>query len=142
MMDADDLEKSFANRQTMIRPSAVLPAERLEQLQFANLLLCRLGTTPVTPCLLVNQPTQAVRQVPLRDGLSLGRGKTAGLQFDLAELSKQHLAFHECGPDDWEVEDLSSSNGTFLNRERVEGRQPLNSGDIIEAGGQLFLFLT
>lgn len=141
-MDTDDLEKSFANQRTIIGPSASLPAARLEQLQFANLLLSRLGSTPSTPCLLVNQPANAVREVSLIDGLSFGRGEAASMQFDLPEMSKQHLTFHECGPDDWELEDLDSSNGTFLNRERVQGRQPLNSGDVIEAGGQLFLFLT
>jgi|GEM_PF-4987614 len=141
-MNPDELEKSFAGQQTIIGPSAKLPTARLEQLQYANLLLSRLQRTPATPCLLMDDAAKTVHEFHLADGIRLGRGSAADLRFDLPHLSKSHLAFHECAPDDWELEDLQSSNGTFINRQRVEGRQPLNSGDVIEAGGQLFLFIT
>ena len=42
---------------------------------------------------------------------------------------------------DAEIEDLESADGTFVNRERIVAPRALPSGDIIEAGGRLFLYV-
>jgi pSer/pThr/pTyr-binding forkhead associated (FHA) protein len=35
----------------------------------------------------------------------------------------------------WVVEDLGSTNGTFVNEERVDGRRRLRDGDMVKVGG-------
>ena len=39
---------------------------------------------------------------------------------------------------DLSVEDLGSTNGTYVNQELVVGRQQLERGDIVQVGGVLF----
>ncbi|EAU69485.1 ggdef family protein [Stigmatella aurantiaca DW4/3-1] len=39
------------------------------------------------------------------------------------------------------VEDLGSTNGTYLNDQEVRQAQPLRSGDLIKVGGSIFKFL-
>jgi transcriptional regulator of acetoin/glycerol metabolism len=55
------------------------------------------------------------------------------------ETSRQHLAIRRrlAG---WQVEDLSSRNGTLVNGERIRAAT-LADGDLIEAGGTMLLFL-
>ena len=40
----------------------------------------------------------------------------------------------------WYVEDLGSTNGTYLNGEPLRGPQPLHAGDRIRIGDSLFTF--
>ena len=39
------------------------------------------------------------------------------------------------------VEDLKSTNGTYLNDQEVLQAQPLRSGDLVKVGGSIFKFL-
>jgi sigma-B regulation protein RsbU (phosphoserine phosphatase) len=73
--------------------------------------------------------------IPLdRDRISLGRSSVNELCYpDDAGLSRQHLALVR-DQDHWFVEDLGSKNGTLLNGQRIEHRQPFNSGDRVSAG--------
>ena len=48
-----------------------------------------------------------------------------------------HLPFET----DWLIADAGSKNGTYLGGRRIE-RAPLADGDLIEAGGTIFLFRT
>ena len=40
------------------------------------------------------------------------------------------------------VEDLGSTNGTYLNDEEIRELQPLRSGDLVKVGGAIFKFLS
>lgn len=64
----------------------------------------------------------------------LGRGPGCGLQIPSREASRNHaeVRFEEGR---FVLRDLGSTNGTFLNGERVEGVRPLRPGDRIEIGG-------
>jgi pSer/pThr/pTyr-binding forkhead associated (FHA) protein len=66
-----------------------------------------------------------------------GGGKKVDVKV-YAHVAPRHLAINHIG-DEWEVEDLGSSRGTFVNNERVT-RKILKKGDIITFGfdGQLF----
>jgi pSer/pThr/pTyr-binding forkhead associated (FHA) protein len=65
-----------------------------------------------------------------------GRESTCDLSFDDDTISSKHgrLFFKNLH---WWVEDLSSTNGTFLNNERVVSPTILISGDEIRIGNQL-----
>jgi pSer/pThr/pTyr-binding forkhead associated (FHA) protein len=48
-------------------------------------------------------------------------------------VSRRHARISRQG-DTYLIEDLGSTNGTFINAERVMGRVPLTAGDLIELG--------
>lgn len=63
----------------------------------------------------------------------VGRGEGVGLRIETQAVSRQHARLNWDGNQLW-VEDLASSNGTFLNGQRVTARQSLKGGDEIRLG--------
>jgi hypothetical protein len=62
-------------------------------------------------------------------------GRTAGNTVRLEEdsVSSRHAVVgFESGQ--WWVEDLQSTNGTYVNQTRVTGRVPLRPGDVVQFG--------
>ncbi len=53
-------------------------------------------------------------------------------------LSRDHFLI-EIDPPKCELRDLGSTNGTFVNDEKVDDRRSLGSGDLIAAGQSIFL---
>jgi serine phosphatase RsbU (regulator of sigma subunit) len=62
-----------------------------------------------------------------------GRQADADLQLNAREVSRRHARLLREG-NRWFLEDLGSSNGTFLNAERLIGRQPIHEADQIVIG--------
>ncbi len=52
-------------------------------------------------------------------------------------LSSRHARFVADGSD-LAVEDLGSTNGTYVNQEPITGRATLHRGDMVQVGGVLF----
>jgi len=78
-------------------------------------------------------PLAPVRVEPGRE-LTLGRSAECSLQLPVTGASRRHASITSR---DGHVllRDLGSTNGTFLNGERVEGEATLASGDRIRIGG-------
>lgn len=94
-------------------------------------------------CLVAIYGPKLGERVSLEDQeLTLGRGSDCDICVDLADVSRQHCRFSREG-DEVLVEDLSSTNGTFLNGEEIrEGhRVALKSRDLVKVGGAIFRFL-
>ena len=72
--------------------------------------------------------------------LTLGRDTSNGVQIGDATVSKKHCAI-EASHDSFELVDLDSHNGTFVNGIPVK-RRALVHGDIIRLGNSELLFLT
>ena len=70
----------------------------------------------------------------------IGRALDCDLRFDLAQLSRHHAAIHR-DQRTYAVEDLGSSNGTFVNGTPVESLTPVAVGDKIQLGTGLVLQL-
>lgn len=90
--------------------------------------------------------------VPLRkkagslwDHITLGRASTADIVVADPAVSSVHAHF-ALGVDDHpvSVQDVGSSNGTFLNREFLQPHMlvPLGSGDCIRFGQSVFYYVT
>lgn len=68
-----------------------------------------------------------------------GRSPDTGIVIDEKSVSRQHARFLQA-PDTIEVEDLGTTNGTYINDKRVDHRTPLRDGDIIRLGTILLKF--
>ncbi|MBQ7962568.1 MAG: FHA domain-containing protein [Clostridia bacterium] len=66
--------------------------------------------------------------------LIFGRSDTCEICIDDVKLSRQHFAFETQGNGELTVTDLGSTNGTYLNGNRITGTMMLRNGDIIAAG--------
>ena len=75
----------------------------------------------------------------LSEGALLGRGDQADIRLEDTFASSAHarLALHG---EVMVLEDLGSTNGTYLNDEPLRGPQPLHPGDRIRIGDSQFTF--
>ncbi len=64
--------------------------------------------------------------------ITIGRSPNTDIQIDNLTVSKQHARLIE-QKDQYALEDLNSTNGTFLNDEKIS-RANLNHNDIITVG--------
>lgn len=64
--------------------------------------------------------------------LVLGRSSKCDIQIeDVDGVSREHCVFTREG-DDWFVEDLGTTNGTKVNKDRIEGKTKLEERDIVK----------
>jgi len=75
----------------------------------------------------------------LTNGATLGRGAQADIVIEDTFSSSRHARLAPHG-DSVVVEDLGSTNGTYLNGEPLTGPQPLHDGDRIRIGDSEFTF--
>jgi len=74
------------------------------------------------------------RHFRLGDGPSLiGRQPSAAVYLDSLAVSRQHARVI-CAENSFFVEDMGSSNGTFLNGQPVQGKTPLTENDTLQIG--------
>jgi FHA domain len=69
----------------------------------------------------------------------LGRGETAEIRLEDPFASARHARVYEQGRI-LVVEDLGSTNGTYLNEELLDGPRPLHPGDRVRIGDSEFSF--
>ncbi len=79
-----------------------------------------------------------------RDEYVVGRKLDSEIALDVGSVSRKHarlVRLTEGGESAWWVEDLRSTNGTFVNDEQVNGRRRLRDGDQIRFGEAVLRFL-
>ncbi|HEX7896423.1 MAG TPA: adenylate/guanylate cyclase domain-containing protein [Planctomycetota bacterium] len=67
-----------------------------------------------------------------KESISIGRTPENDIELKDSLISRRHTSIVRKG-ERWLVYDLGSSNGTFVNRERIESK-PLDNGDVIRVG--------
>lgn len=78
-------------------------------------------------------------RIRVAERVTVGRGDTADLVIDDARVSQAHFAVERAGRG-WAVEDLGSTNGTFVDGERLGGRAELPEQAVIRAGESVLVF--
>jgi len=74
----------------------------------------------------------------LDDELTVGRSPGCGVStVDDVYTSTLHARLFRHGDQLW-VEDLGSTNGTFVNSERISVATRLGKGDLLQVGGTVF----
>jgi pSer/pThr/pTyr-binding forkhead associated (FHA) protein len=96
------------------------------------------------------QPTSSGPVIPLRltlvsggssitltqQDMLVGRHSDADVRLHLPDVSRRHCRFRFCDGT-WRVYDLQSTNGVFVNDERV-GQAELHNADVVRIGGYTF----
>ncbi|NUO34619.1 MAG: FHA domain-containing protein, partial [Dermatophilaceae bacterium] len=75
--------------------------------------------------------------LPLRSGgILIGRNPECALVLDDDYASGRHCRIYPdpSGRDGWVVEDLGSTNGTFIGRDRLTGTRPVEVGTTLRIG--------
>jgi len=73
----------------------------------------------------------------LGDELTIGRAAGCGVRVDDSYTSALHARLFRRDGTLW-VEDLSSTNGTWVNAARIDGATRLGRGDLLQVGGTVF----
>jgi hypothetical protein len=76
-------------------------------------------------------------RVEIEDGVTIGRSRDCDLILYDTYLSTRHARLSN-DEGDLSIEDLGSTNGTYVNQELVKGRVHLERGDVVQVGGVLF----
>jgi two-component system cell cycle response regulator len=75
-----------------------------------------------------------------KESIILGRDLTADISIGETSISRRHTEF-KVTADGIEVLDLGSTNGTFVNDQKVEAPRPLEDGDLVRCGSTILKFL-
>ncbi len=76
-------------------------------------------------------------RVDVNVGVTIGRSDACDLRLEDTYLSSRHARIAN-DDGDLSIEDLGSTNGTYVNQELVKGRVHLERGDVVQVGGVLF----
>lgn len=88
----------------------------------------------------VQSPNTPRRRVPMTDGrMIIGRGEESHVFLPDYRLSRRHAEVEQ-RIDGFYIVDLGSTNGTFLNGQRVVGERRLSDGDLISLGDSRLVF--
>jgi pSer/pThr/pTyr-binding forkhead associated (FHA) protein len=108
--------------------SIVLGAEDAAQLR------AQLAQRPARLTVLASPALQPGATVEIETALHVGRGAENGLRLEDDDyVSSRHARF-EPRPDGLWVEDVGSTNGTYVNGARVTSARLLQSGDVVRIG--------
>ncbi|MHB8379314.1 MAG: FHA domain-containing protein [Acidimicrobiales bacterium] len=76
-------------------------------------------------------------RVDVNVGVTIGRSDGCDLRLEDTYLSSRHARIAN-DEGDLSIEDLGSTNGTYVNQQLVRGRVHLERGDVVQVGGVLF----
>jgi pSer/pThr/pTyr-binding forkhead associated (FHA) protein len=94
------------------------------------------GSAGLVPLRLLLQPAGLTIELTEADTL-VGRHSSADVRLPLPDVSRRHCRFvYDCGR--WQVRDLNSLNGVYVNEERVVEQSDLQHGDQVRLGGFTF----
>ena len=83
-------------------------------------------------------PTPGASFILEGDQLTIGRDATNEITINDAEISRRHARLTFQGGK-YVLEDLGSTNGTFVNGQRLAGPRVLKAGEVVQFGEQIML---
>jgi len=93
------------------------------------------GALPLGSAMLLVQrgPDAGARFLLDRDTVTVGRHPDSDIFLDDISVSRRHATFDR-SPQGYVVTDLGSLNGTYVNRDRIDGPITLSGGDEVQIG--------
>lgn len=119
----------------------VEPTQSAEQREFPDPELAQAGSLPAGGALVVVKrgPNAGARFALDAEVVTAGRHPDSDIFLDDVSVSRRHAEFRR-GEDGFDVVDVGSLNGTYVNRETVDS-SPLTSGDEIQIGKFRLVYL-
>lgn len=77
---------------------------------------------------------------PLENPCIIGRSADCGLQIDDPLISRKHVIMQEDSVAHWWIADLRSTNGTYVNHQRISQSTLLKNNDSVRIGSYHFIF--
>jgi ABC-2 type transport system ATP-binding protein len=136
---AGEAESTAAARQvTRVRKAPPVPPPPAgTEVRPAPRSVTRTKHIPTAPMLVFVGGPEAGTEVPVTSQVVVGRDAgVADVILDDADLSRRHATFSPSGAG-LTVQDLGSTNGTFVNGQRLTDTVALNTGDRVELGGTM-----
>ena len=87
----------------------------------------------------VSGPSQGTTYELAKDRVLIGRSPDCDIALRVPEMSRYHAQFIRTD-DGYSLEDLGTSNGSYINGQRVVDRVPLQDGDRIHAGAVILVY--
>lgn len=91
-------------------------------------------SSPLFPAVAVLGATPLFVSFSGDEPLIIGRSRKCALRLESSDISSEHARVGFENGQLW-IEDLGSTNGTFIGSERVAGRQVFSVGEIVKIGG-------
>ncbi|MFM1846944.1 MAG: hypothetical protein RL417_418 [Pseudomonadota bacterium] len=91
---------------------------------------------PVFPAVVVRGSQPMVMSFPADQPIYIGRSKQCALRLDSADISARHARMGYENGEFW-IEDLGSTNGTFVNNQQISGRMNVDAGTAIVLGREI-----
>ncbi len=114
------------------------PSESLDRAGIRILNEALKNSSPVLPALILMGSTPVIVSFPPRKEVVVGRSRNCLLRVDATDVSSEHARFGFSDDSFW-IEDLGSTNGTFLDGERISGRKNFGPEQRIRLGGETVL---
>lgn len=92
---------------------------------------------PVTHLIFVEQRPMVGRVLPIEPDLTIGR-EGCDVVLPDPEVSRRHAVMRVLDSGAAAIEDLGSTNGTWVNDERADGPTPIVPGDVVRLGNTLW----
>jgi len=87
---------------------------------------------------LTNKETKKSTKIELSETTTIGRDPKSDIYINHPSASFHHAVLHKTSSG-YLIEDLKSTNGTYINGKQVKGKIPLNKGDEIQVGIHSFI---
>ncbi len=98
-------------------------------------------SAPSTLCWLLSgqvKESEPIREFKIHDSVfTVGRSSSSSLCLPVGCVSKHHAEI-ECIHDQLILRDLGSTNGTFVNGDRIKGEVPIQDGELIQFASIVF----
>jgi pSer/pThr/pTyr-binding forkhead associated (FHA) protein len=91
------------------------------------------GDKPPRSLVVLDDRGNKVKTMPLDGNLQIGRAEACQVRLDDTYISSFHARIFR-REEGWYVEDLGSTNGTYLNQRRVTSPAELRTGDRLKVG--------
>jgi len=119
-----------------VNGTPIIGSATLEDGDWLSLGSCLFQINFSSPSAAPSSPAQTAPKVGI---LSIGRLPESDLAIDSPLVSREHAKLY-CGPEGVEIEDLHSTNGTFVNGRQISDKVRLQQGDRIAIASFIFLF--